>query len=175
MPHGNGTGNGNGHGPRLATPGDALGGANGKVVDFREAREQKLELKRRATERVLFRSLLSVYCVAGHDRLRAIEVVDVSEDGIGFQVPFDSRNPWPSQGEEVPIRLYFSQDTYIEVQVKIQNSRPGIDHGNRTVRYGCTVDKTLTSYPAFLAFVGFLKAYSVHSREDHGNVSISYS
>ena len=169
-------GNGNGHGPRLATPENtSTTQETGQVVDFREKREQKLEQKRRATERVLFRSLLSVYCVAGNDRLRAIEIVDISEDGLGFQVPFDSKNPWPAQTEDVPLRLYFSQDTFIEIRVKVQNSRPGIDNGARYIRYGCTIDKTLTNYPAYAAFVGFMKAYAEHSRQDQGNVYISYS
>lgn len=164
-------GNGNGQGPRLTM----AESKTGQVVDFREVREQKMEQKRRATERVLFKSLLSVYCVAGHDRMRAIEVVDVSEDGLGFQVPFDSKNPWPTQGEDVPVRLYFSQDTYIEVRIKVQNTRPGIDNGSRYIRYGCTIDKTMTNYPAYAAFVTFLKTYAVHSRQDQGNFYISYS
>jgi hypothetical protein len=145
------------------------------VIDFSEVRAQKMDEKRRKTERVFFKNLLSVYCVTGHSEMRAIEMVEVSEEGCSFQVPYDAKNPWPSTlNEDLPIRFYFSQDTYILVRMKIMNARPCIDHGNRYVRYGCAVDKTLKSYPAYQQFVRFMKEYSEHAHKDSGDVSVFY-
>lgn len=145
-----------------------------QVVDFTEARQQRLEEKRRSAERVFFKHLLSVYCVVGEHQMRPIELIEVSEDGCSFQVPFDGDKPWPNEATEMPIRLYFSQDTYISLMLTIANSRPCIDQGVRYVRFGCTVDKTLSSYPAFEQFVRFLRAYSEHSHKDKGDVSVFY-
>ena len=80
-----------------------------RVVDFTEAREQKLEEKRRKNERIFFKQMLGIYGVTGSDEVRPIEIVDLSDDGLSFQVPFNPEDPWPKSTEELPIRLYFSQ------------------------------------------------------------------
>lgn len=144
------------------------------VVDFTQAREQKLEEKRRKTERIFFTHLLGVYTVTGDKRMLPIEVIDLSEDGVAFQVPFDAKHPWPSELVEFPLRLYFSQETYLEIRVRIQNSRPSIDKNQRFTRYGCAVDTETKSYPAYAQFVRFMKLYAEHAHKDLGDVSVFY-
>ena len=145
------------------------------VVDFNQARQQKMDEKRRKTERIFFHQLLGVYCVTGNEQIRPIEIVEVSEDGCSFQVPFNPDKPWPeSDAKELPMRMYFSQDTYIPVVLKIENSRSCIENGSRYVRYGCSVDKALTSYPAYQQFVRFLKLYAEHAHKDKGDVTVFY-
>jgi hypothetical protein len=145
-----------------------------QVVDFTQAREARMEEKRRKAERIFFKNLLSVYCVVGNHQMRPIELIEVSEDGCSFQVPFDPKDPWPNRDDELPIRFYFSQDTYIPLNLKIENSRPSIENGTRYVRFGCSVDKSLSSYAAFEQFVRFLKLYSEHAHKDMGDVSVFY-
>ena len=149
-------------------------GSTQQVVDFNEARAQKMDEKRCKTERIFFKHLLGVYCVSGNAQMRPIELIEVSEEGCSFQVPFDAKNPWPTDDGEIPLRLYFSQDTYIPVHIKIQNARPSIEEGSRYMRYGCKVDQNYTSYPAYQQFVKFLKLYSEHAHKDKGDVSIFY-
>jgi hypothetical protein len=144
-----------------------------QVVDFNEARAQKLDEKRRKAERIFFKNLLSVYCVTGNTHMRPVELVEVSEDGCSFQVPYDDERPWPSN-TDVPIRLYFSQDTYISVMMRIQNSRPSIDAGQKFMRFGCAVDKETSTYQAYVQFVRFLKLYSEHAHKDKGDVTVFY-
>lgn len=165
-------GHGGGKGPNTTT--SKTESKNDQVIDFNEARANKLEEKRRKTERVFFRNLLSVYSVLGGSKLAPIEIVDISEDGIAFQVPFTAERPWPVNEEIMPMRLYFSQDTYIEIFVNIQNSRPAIEDGQRYTRFGCAVDKGTKSYPAFQQFVQFMKSYAEHSHKDLGDVSVFY-
>lgn len=162
MPQGNNSGNGQ---EQVETQ---------QVVDFSQVREHKMDEKRRKTERIFFKNLLSVYCVTANAQMRPIEVLDVSEEGLSFQVPFDANHPWPTEMEALPIRLYFSQDTYLPVHLKIQNSRPYIDKGSRYTRFGCSIDQTVTSYPAYLQFVRFLKTYSEHAHKDMGDVTVFY-
>lgn len=145
-----------------------------RVVDFTQARQQKMDEKRRRTERIFFKHLMGVYTVTGNDKMKPIELVEVSEDGCSFQIPHDSNNPWTVDSAEMPLRLYFSQDTYIPIVVRIANSRPSIDQGVRYVRYGCEVDKTVSSYPAYQQFVKFLEMYSEHAHRDKGDVTLFY-
>ena len=145
-----------------------------QIIDFAEVRAQKLEEKRRSTERILFKHLLSVYSVVGDSSMCPIELMDVSEDGCSFQIPYNPAKAWPADMTEIPLRLYFSQDTFLEVHVQIQNSRPSIENGTRYTRFGCMVDKTRTSYVAYQQFVRFLKTYSEFSQKDTGNITVFY-
>ena len=103
-----------------------------------------------------------------------IEFIDLSEEGCSFQIPYDAEKPWPTDANDVPIRVYFSQDTYIEIRVKIQNSRPSIENNRRYMRFGCSVDASTKSYAAYQQFVRFLKMYSEHSHKDMGDVTVFY-
>src|SRR6185295_356472 len=125
------------------------GESESQVIDFAEVRAQKLEEKRRNTERILFKHLLSVYSVVGDTTMCPIELIDVSEEGCSFQIPFNTDKVWPADMTEIPLRLYFSQETFLEIQVQIQNSRPSIENGSRYTRFGCAVDKSRSSYTAY--------------------------
>jgi hypothetical protein len=145
-----------------------------QVVDFGQARAQKLEEKRRTTERIFFKHLISVYTVVGSSTMFPIEFIDLSEEGCSFQLPYDAERPWPNDSQDVPLRVYFSQETYIEIHVKIQNSRPSIENNRRFVRYGCAIDTITKSYTAYQQFVRFLKAYAEHAHKDMGDVTVFY-
>lgn len=145
-----------------------------RVIDFNEVRTQKLEEKRRTTERIFFKHLLNVYSVVNTDQMLPIEFIDVSEEGCAFQIPYDPEKPWPTTTNDIPLRIYFSQDTYLEIRVTVQNSRPSIENNRRYVRYGCTVDTTTSSYAAYQQFVRFLRLYAEHAHKDMGDISIFY-
>ena len=144
------------------------------IVDFSEFRAKKLEEKRRKTERIFFKQILGMYSVVGNEEMRAVELVDVSEEGCAFQVPFDPNDPWPKNMEQIPVRLYFSQDTYLQLHLEIMNSRPCIEEGRRYTRYGCKVDKSLTAYETYAQFVKFLTLYAQHAHKDKGKATVFY-
>ena len=151
---------------------------NGKghagVIDFARAREKKLEQKVRQNERVVFGKLLSVYSVFADSTIHPVEMIEVSEAGLSFQVPDVAEKPTAHNGGEIPIRMYFSQDTYLEILVSIKNTRPSIENGEKFLRYGCAVDTTTQSFPAYQLFVQFLKQYAMQSHRDMGKVTAFY-
>jgi hypothetical protein len=115
-----------------------------------------------------------VYSVVADSAMCPIELIEVSEDGLSFQIPYDADRPWPKDLKDIPIRLYFSQDTYLEIIASIENSSPSIENHARYVRFGCAVDRERSWYPAYQQFVRFLHAYSEHAHKDKGDVSIFY-
>jgi hypothetical protein len=145
-----------------------------RVVDFNQAREQRLEQKRRRTERILFRNLVSVYSMSEDSKPFPVDLIEVSEDGCSFQVLADAPTSSLVKKDEIPLRIYFSQDTYLEVFAKIKNSRPSIEKNRRYVRYGCEIAKNVKSYAAYQLFVQFLKQYVVHAHRDLGSASAFY-
>lgn len=142
-----------------------------KIIDFQEIRDQKLQEKRKSNERVFIREMLGIFCVMENEKMKPIEILDVSEQGLSFQVAFDSQDPWPRDVHDLKIRLYFSQSNYLPLVLKIQNSRPGIDRGIRIIRYGCSIDSTTTTFEVYQQFVRFLKLFSLHAHKEEGGVS----
>lgn len=145
-----------------------------RVIDFTQVREKRLEQKVRQNERVVFGNLLSVYSVAGDSKIHPLDMIEVSEEGLSFQIPATREKPWVTDENEIPLRMYFSQDTYLEVLVKVKYSRPSIENGEKYVRYGCALDTTTQSFPVYQHFVQFLKLYAMHSHRDLGKVSAFY-
>lgn len=151
------------------------GNMEGRVISFNKAREAKIEERRRKYERILFKHILGVYCVAEGKGLKAVELVDVSAEGMSFQLPQDSKNlEGMSAGAELTFRFYFSQDTYIPVVVKLVNSRSCIENGQKYVRFGCEVDKRPQSYEAYKLFVTFLSKYAETSHVDTGDLKFFF-
>lgn len=144
-----------------------------QVIDFTAVRKERLEQKRRKTERIFFRSLLSATSMDTNGKSHTIDVIDLSEGGISFQIPQSTTDLWPTQ-PALPVRLYFSHDTYLEIFVQIQNSNPVIENGSRWVRYGCSVDKSTQSYQAFELFVKFLHVYAEQAHRDKGSKTVFY-
>ncbi len=143
-----------------------------QVVDFGKAREQKLEEKRRNTERLFFTQLLGIYGVTDQEKMLPIDLVDMSMEGIAFKVT--EQAALPKEMKSFVVRLYFSQESYLPVNVTVQNTRPYIEEGIRYIRYGTLVDPTHSAYEAYMNFVRFLKSYSTHAHRDMGDVTLFY-
>lgn len=145
-----------------------------RVIDLSEVRNQRLEEKRRKTERVFMNQFLGVYCMTGNNSMHQIEIVDVSDEGLGFQVPVNPEKASPITEKNFPIRLYFNQESFLQVHVTIQNTRPAVQNGTRYTRYGCAVDPTTSTFEAYQAFVKFLKVYGEVSQKDKGDVNVFF-
>lgn len=146
-----------------------------KIVDLGKVREAKTEEKRRKYERVLFKNLLGVYCVAQDEELRAVELVDVSEEGLSFQLPAHSKNLESfTSGKECLFRFYFSEETFIPVACRITNQRPCIEGGSTYIRFGCTVDQSLQSYGTYISFVNFLTKFAQTAQIDGAKQRVFY-
>ena len=142
------------------------------IINLSQFRNRKQEEKKRKTERIFFHNLVGVYGIVNSGKMVPVELIDVSDDGLGIQVPYQSDKTWPTESTNVILRLYFSEDSFMEVGVSVVNTRPTIENGQRYFRYGCAVDPTHRAHGAWTQFVGFLRAYSDVSEKDTGNIGI---
>lgn len=145
-----------------------------QVIDLNEVRNQRLEEKRRKTERVFMNQFLGVYCMTGNNSMHQIEVVDVSDEGLAFQVPFNPEKSSPITDKIFPVRLYFNQESFLQVHLAIQNERSVLQNGIRYTRYGCAVDPSTSTFAAYQAFVKFLQIYGEVSQKDKGDVNVFF-
>ncbi len=140
------------------------------IINLDQFRNRKQEEKKRRTERIFFDHLVGVYGMTEPGKMLRIDLTDVSEEGLGIQVPYDSGRNWPSKSDDVTIRMYFSEDSFMEIQVEVKNTRPTIENGSRYVRYGCLVKPAQRTSGAWQRFVQFLRAFAEISEKDSGNV-----
>lgn len=149
-----------------------------KVLNFQKKREENIEKKRRNFERVLFRDFIGASSTITQDEgaIIPIELVDVSRDGVLFQIPFNVIEKEQFIGnEEIGIRMYFTKESYLPIVVTIRNSREYIDtDGNAYMQYGCEFDKTLPAFDALNNFINFMYGFAEHSTIDHGDKKIFY-
>ncbi len=145
----------------------------GNVVSLSEVRDEKIEERRREFERVVFRSNFGAYTPVDGRGLQAIELVDISEGGILFQVAENS-NYSLQQGEATSVRLYFSTEGYISIDVKVARSFIAMENGRAVHRYGCIMDKTMSSYAAFYHLVHFITKCAEHGHHDGEHHKIYY-
>jgi hypothetical protein len=143
-----------------------------EIINLDQFRNRKQEEKKRKTERIFFDHLVGVYSVVNPGKMVQVDLTDVSEEGLGIQVPYDSGKVWPTQTNDIPIRLYFSADSFMEITVDVKNTRPTIENGNRYIRYGCLVKNDQRSFAAWSKFVSFLKAFADVSEKDSGNIGV---
>ncbi len=156
----------NGAGPTAAPPSEEPASPQGNVIDFSARRADRSAADRRQTERFFLRELVQTFAMIGDDSERAIEVIEASETGIGFRIPYEKRNPFTEALGELTIRLYFGSDTWLPLGLKIVNVQDQVEEGRRYVRYGCSIDQSFTSYGAYLQFIRFIELYLRHARRD---------
>jgi hypothetical protein len=142
------------------------------IINLNNFRNRKQEEKKRKTERIFFHHLVGVYSVVKPGKMVPVDLIDVSEEGLAIQIPYQSETSWPTDTNNLPIRLYFSPENFIEVVVDIKNTHSTIESGTRYLRYGCAIQTEQRTFQAWVQFVGFLKAFSEVSEKDSGNISV---
>lgn len=142
-----------------------------KVVDFNAKRKQSIEQKRRTFERVVFQEFLGVYSVVDDQGTGyPIKLVDISEEGCQFQLPFSlkAKNKFKS-GTEVTLKLYFTKTTYLPAVVTVRHGSEYVDRdGEAWLRLGGVFDTSLPSYQALSSFIHFIYQYAEFSCADKG-------
>lgn len=144
-----------------------------KVLDFAQKRKQNIEQKRRSFERIVFQNFLGVDIIIDQDgTLYPVQMVDISQDGCLFQVPWDVKSDKKfEEGLEIPMRMYFTKKSYVPVICSVKYGKEFIDKSGQTfMHYGCEFDKSMPSFQAMKSFIDFLYSFAEHSAIDRGDV-----
>ncbi|MBT3234396.1 MAG: PilZ domain-containing protein [Bdellovibrionales bacterium] len=149
-----------------------------KVLDFKVKREESLEKKRRSFERILFQNTLVAYSVIDKEgSIYPVTLVDISRDGCLFQIPWNVRRDKKYPAEtELPLRIYFTDNSYIPVNVIIRYGNEYVANDNNTyMQYGCAFDHEDRSYTALASFIEFLYLFAEHSKIDRGDSKVFFT
>lgn len=148
-----------------------------KLLDFKQKKQETIEKKRRAFERVMFQNFLGAYAVIDEaGSIYPVNLVDISKTGCLFQVPWNAKTDKQLPvGKEITMRLYFSKDTYIPILVNVKYGKEFHDIDGRTyMRYGSEFDTSMPSFSALESFIEFLYKYAEHSATDRGSNKVYY-
>jgi len=148
-----------------------------KVIDFQSKRQDSIEKRKRAFERVLFTEFLGSYAEIDENGTKFdVRLVDISHDGCLFQIPFtpNARTHF-KDNQEVTIRVYFTSDDFLPVVVNIRHANEYIDEkGDAYVRFGGEFDKSLPSFQAFEPFIQFIYKFAEFSCVDKGESKVYF-
>ena len=140
-----------------------------KILDFVSKRNEKIEQKRRSFERIFFQNFLGAYAILDQGGLSLpITLVDISPKGCLFKVPWKRRyGKRFKRGEEINLRIYFTDDSYISVAADIRHGRESTEQDSLIyMYYGCSFDTSLPSFKAMEKFIEFLHSFAEHSSLD---------
>ncbi|MCM2279701.1 MAG: PilZ domain-containing protein [Oligoflexia bacterium] len=145
-----------------------------RIVSLTEARAKRVAKERRDFERFFLGEMTQVFCVTETGDLFPIEIVELSQAGCSFRVPFESADKvnLDNTGRFVQLRFYMSRDTYLPVAVKVTNTNPMLEQGFKYVRFGCGVEKELSSYQAYRQLVLFMDAFAKASRRESRKAAV---
>ncbi len=130
----------------------------GKVVDLIKYRKNKNDERRREYERTLFNRLLGVYSFVETDKLRQVEIIDLSLNGIKFREEYNQKRFEPR--EKINIRFYCTPSSFLKVIATIKRLNEKIENGKKYIEYGCEIDNKTKSYEALKQLVCFMQKYS---------------
>ena len=147
-----------------------------KILDFVGKRNERIEQKRRSFERVVFQNFPGARAVVDLGGIDLpIELVDISPKGCLFKAPQKRRYGGKfKKGDEISLRIYFTEESYVAVAADIKHSRKSTDpDGQIYVHYGCAFDTSLPSFQAMEKFIEFLYSFAEHSSLDKHSVKFA--
>jgi len=148
-----------------------------KVIDFNAKRKESIEKKKRSFERVLFSEFLGSYAEIDESGTKFdVTMVDISQDGCLFQIPFAERSLKHFKNEqEITIRIYFTKEDFLPLSVKIKHLSEYVDErGEAHIRFGGEFDQSLPSFKAFSPFIDFIYKFAEFSCVDRGESKVYF-
>jgi hypothetical protein len=136
------------------------------IVSLSEVRKKRIQERRKNTKRTVLQAALSAYVQLSANKMIPVTLLDLSNDGLSFLVAKTSNGGQAIADVQVFLRIYLTQNTYFEVFAAVKNARDAVINGLSGVRYGCLVNEQQETHETFLAFVDFIRSYSLHAKQD---------
>lgn len=150
-------------------PNQSRGQGSGLVVDMTERRNEMLTHERRKVRRTILTEFISAHVVIPERGLQKVNLYDISEDGIAFDL--DTSAGKFSPGDEVGFRLYLNHQIFFPFVITVANVRTVPEEGVN--RHGGTFVKGSINDVALHHLVKFIETVSASLRTDNGDVMVS--
>lgn len=151
---------------RSHTEVDPLGDA---IINLDEKKQKILFHERRQVKRTILTELISSMVVLPEKGLLKVDIHDISEEGISFDV--DNVNGHFKVGEEISLRIYLNQKSYFPIRVTIKHVTPELE--TETIRHGSSFLKNDDNNVALRHFVRFVESASIGLKQDSGDLMVT--
>ncbi len=129
------------------------------VIDLCAYRSKRISAARRSFQRYYLENEVSAFIYGEEGAEISINLSEVGEGGIAFFVPLTREAEVDRVGMGKPrLRLFLTPSTFIEIPVSVIHRR----RDNGRICVGCEVFRTVPAYEAYLAWLGFFRAYAKH-------------
>lgn len=139
------------------------------VTDMTERRQEVLKEERRLVRRTILSEFIGAYAVIPEQGLAKVAIYDISEQGMA--VDMETANGNFREGEEVALRIYLSQDTFMPFVARVYNVRHIPEEG--VYRHGVAFMKESINNDALHHFISFLESVSASLKTDKGDVIVT--
>lgn len=138
----------------------------GQIVSLEKKRSEKIRVKKREVERVLFNNFLGVFISVEHDgKWIPIKIVDISPRGCLLEI-IDQviSNNLLQDKKELSLRFYFTPKHYLLIDVKIKHENQFQDvNGTFYHRFGVEFNQHSKSFIALASFIEFIYNFSEYA------------
>lgn len=142
---------------------------NQAVLDMTERRQEVLKEERRLVRRTILSEFIGAYAVIPEQGLAKVSIYDISEQGMALDL--DASLGHFREGEEVALRIYLSQDTFMPFIARVYNHRHITEEAVH--RHGVAFVKDSINNDALSHFIQFLESVSASLKTDRGDVIVS--
>lgn len=139
------------------------------VLDMTERRQEVIREERRLVKRTILTEFIGAYAVLPEQGLAKVSIYDISEQGMAIDM--ESAHGRFAEGEEVALRIYLSNDTFMPFVARVYNVRQIPEEG--VWRHGVAFMKESINNDALTHFVAFLESVSASLRTDNGDIVVS--
>lgn len=141
-----------------------------EVLDLSDRREEILAQERRRVKRTILNQFIGVHILVPKHGLLRVQLIDVSADGLSFDVPANMGRF--RSGEQLVVRIYLNQKTYFAFVVEVRHVRT--DKTEKVHRHGASLKKGSINDQALNHFIGFIESVSASLQTDDGDVVVSH-
>ncbi|MFK8138629.1 MAG: PilZ domain-containing protein [Bdellovibrionales bacterium] len=139
------------------------------ISDMTERRMEIVADERRLVRRTILSEFIGAYAVLPEQGLAKVAVYDISEQGMAVDI--DTSFGSFREGEEIAMRIYLSNTTFMPFIARVYNCRQIPEEGVH--RHGVAFVKDTLNNDALKHFVNFLESVSASLRTDKGDVIVS--
>lgn len=139
-----------------------------EVIGFEQAKVLLLEKERREAQRTILTEFVSAYTVLPERGLLKVELFNISEAGLAFDV--EAAQGRFNIGEEVAFRIYLNHKTYFGFTVRIRYANEISEEG--VIRHGTEFTDVSKGDSALQHFIQFIESVSTRLKEDDGDLLI---
>ena len=130
-----------------------------KVLDFTLKKQRLMKKEQREVKRVVLNGLVGITITVPLRGLMRVEVQDISEKGISFDLPRSCGKF--KKKELLELRLYLNHEVYVPFSARVESTRTYFKNTTEIVRHGLKFQEETLNKESLKYFYLFFRNYRI--------------